>query len=582
MEQIKLKDVTLDYGDKPLFNKINLQIKPGEKIALIGRNGTGKSTLLKSITGEISIDSGEIYRSPHIIISQLQQEIPQQKDGTIMQLVCSAIDKTVDPDNTQHHLAEEIISKLGLDKNAPLKELSGGNIRRALLAKALATKPDVLLLDEPTNHLDLKSIIWLEQFLQRQQFTLILITHDRTFMQKIANKIIELDRGNLLSFNGDYQAFLKFKEQQLAAEERENLLFDKKLIAEEKWIRQGIKARRTRNEGRVRALKKMRQQYQQRRVAQGTINIASGDTTRSGKIIFTIKDLKIIRNQKTLIENFSTTIVRGDKIGIIGPNGCGKTSFISCLLQQQQPSCGQVITGTELQTCYFDQHRQQLDLDMSALDTVSEGKQYITIDGKEKHIISYLQDFLFSAEKSRSKVRTLSGGERNRLLLAKILAKPCNLLIMDEPSNDLDQESLELLEEYLSNYQGTLLLVSHDRTLLNNTVGSIIAFEGSGKVDQYVGGYDDWLTKHKPQETIPKKTKETKTTSYQTRKKIEKLLNKIAKTEAIIEKLQQKMAANDYQHHNPEIVTKDSDQLKSLNYDLHELYQQWEQLDEEK
>lgn len=586
MPQIKFHDVSIHYGKHPLLENASFSVEKKERIAIIGRNGMGKSTLLKLIAGPITPDSGTIERESTLTITSMIQHVPDNLSGSIYDYI------------SQHHHAEnewesyqvdKVIQQLQLPPEMLLENASGGQIRRTLLAAALVNQPDILLLDEPTNHLDIESITWLESFLSQYSKTFIFITHDRAFMQKLATRIIEIDLGRLTSWEGSYDGFLKNKTIQLAAEENERALFDKKLSQEEAWIRQGIKARRTRNEGRVRALKKMRDEYAQRRNRQGNLTINQGNTDYSGKIVFEINDLTITYDDKTLVKNFSTNILRGDKIAIMGPNGCGKSSLIKTILQEIPATKGSIKQGTQTQVVYFDQHRDQLDLNATAVDNVGDGSQEITIGTQKKHVLGYLQDFLFTPEKARSLVKTLSGGERNRLLLAKILAKPSNVLVLDEPTNDLDMETLDILEEFLSNYAGTLLLISHDRALLNNVATQTIVFEGNGLLKEYVGGYDDWV-RQRPQknQSIADKTpvkkniaqKKTVTLSYEERKILKKLPVVIEKLEAKIQAIHDEISEPSFYQNAQEIIDNKNNELKALEEKLNHNYQQWEELEE--
>ena len=539
MAYITLRDVQLAFGGPALLDGANFSLERGERVCLIGRNGEGKSTLLKLIEGSLLPDAGEVSLQNGITISMLAQDVPMDSgkvadivaDGAgeaayVLRAYHEASDACVLGDmeacdrmgNLQHKLDQldgwaletkvnSILSKMGLDPDADLADLSGGRKRRVLLARALLTQPDVLLLDEPTNHLDVESIEWLEKFLLDQNnLTLLFISHDRSFVDSIATRIVELDRGTLRSYEGNYSRYLELKAQQMEAEEKQNALFDKRLAEEEVWIRQGIKARRTRNEGRVRALKELREQSKARRSQQGKVSMATQDASRSGKVVFEIENLSVrFGHDAPIIKDFSALVLRGDRIGLVGDNGVGKTTLIKAILGEQEHT-GTVKTGTQLEVAYFDQLRNALDLEKSVKDNVSEGSDHVDVNGNRRHIYSYLQDFLFSPERARTPVKALSGGERNRILLAKLLLKPSNLIVMDEPTNDLDMVTLELLEEMLSDYKGTLLLISHDRAFMDNVVTSTWVFDGKGNIDEYIGGYQDYLQQRPDQTAVDQKS----------------------------------------------------------------------------
>ena len=539
MAYITLRDVQLAFGGPTLLDGANFSLERGERVCLIGRNGEGKSTLLKLIEGSLLPDSGEVSLQNGITISMLAQDVPMDS-GKVADIVADGAGEAADVlrayheasdacvlgdmeacdrmGNLQHKLDQldgwaletkvnSILSKMGLDPDADLADLSGGRKRRVLLARALLTQPDVLLLDEPTNHLDVESIEWLEKFLLDQNnLTLLFISHDRSFVDSIATRIVELDRGTLRSYEGNYSRYLELKAQQMEAEEKQNALFDKRLAEEEVWIRQGIKARRTRNEGRVRALKELREQSKARRSQQGKVSMATQDASRSGKVVFEIENLSVrFGHDAPIIKDFSALVLRGDRIGLVGDNGVGKTTLIKAILGEQEHT-GTVKTGTQLEVAYFDQLRNALDLEKSVKDNVSEGSDHVDVNGNRRHIYSYLQDFLFSPERVRTPVKALSGGERNRILLAKLLLKPSNLIVMDEPTNDLDMVTLELLEEMLSDYKGTLLLISHDRAFMDNVVTSTWVFDGKGNIDEYIGGYQDYLQQRPDQTAVDQKS----------------------------------------------------------------------------
>ncbi|PAU87296.1 ABC transporter ATP-binding protein [Pseudomonas sp. WN033] len=525
MALLSFTDVSLAYGLNPLLAKVSFQLDRGERVCLIGRNGTGKSSLFRVLTGEQPADEGELWFAPGLKVGQLPQELPEAGDALVYDVVAAGLAGVGDLLAEYHHLisgemddaamlrlekvqaqleakdgwrldqlVETTLTRLGLPADKTMAELSGGWRRRVLLAQALVAEPDVLLLDEPTNHLDIHTIAWLEQVLLDFRGAVLFITHDRQFLQALATRIMELDRGQLIDWQGDYVSFLAHKEQQLAAEATANALFDKKLAQEEVWIRQGIKARRTRNEGRVRALKAMREERAQRIERQGKASFQMETAQSSGKQVIEVKDISFAwPDQVPLIRDFSTVVMRGDRIGLIGNNGSGKSTLLKLLLGQLEPTSGSVKHGTKLEVAYFDQLRGQLEPEKSVIDNISEGRDFIEINGERRHVISYLGDFLFSPERTRTPVKALSGGERARLLLARLFSKPANLLVLDEPTNDLDVETLELLEEVLAGFDGTVLLVSHDRAFLDNVVTSTLVFEGQGRVREYVGGFADWL-----------------------------------------------------------------------------------------
>ena len=525
MSLIKIEKAFLSYGLQVLLDGVELTIEKGQRLCLIGRNGAGKSSLLKVIAGDVDLDKGEVVRQSGVRIARLEQDLPDADDRQVFDVVASGLMGIGEVLAEYRHISyaaniddqmlarmeqlqqkieqndgwllqqrvEEIITRLDLPAERYMRELSGGWRRRVALAKSLVLEPDVLLLDEPTNHLDIAAIDWLEKQLLNFNGALVFITHDRSLLQTLATHIAELDRGSLRYWAGDYPSYLVYKEQALAEEARHNELFDKKLAQEEVWIRQGIKARRTRNEGRVRALKALRETRSERRevIGKASFSLVSGEN--SGKLVAELTNVSYAWGNKIIVSDFSSSIMRGDRIGLVGANGAGKSTLLKLILGEIQPQTGQVKLGTNLKVAYFDQLRDQLDLNQSAVDNVAEGREFIDINGSSKHIFSYLSDFLFSGERARTPLRALSGGERNRVLLAKLFSKSANLLVMDEPTNDLDVETLELLEEILTEYQGTVLLVSHDRAFLNNIVSSVIAFEGRGNVLEYIGGYDDWL-----------------------------------------------------------------------------------------
>jgi len=627
MSLCKLENTHLHYGEQILFDELSLQLDPGERLCIIGRNGVGKSTLLKYILGTVDVDSGSRWLGDGIRVATLDQELPPADGRSVYEFVAAGmpalgadlnayevlIHQGVDADLVEMERVQQrieaadgwrvqtriqqVLTKLELDGDVKMNSLSGGWRRRVALAQALVIEPDILLLDEPTNHLDIAAIQWLEQQLQNFAGALVFITHDRAFLRSVANRIGELDRGELRVWRGDYDGFLEFKKQQLDAEERQNALFDKKLAQEEVWIRQGIKARRTRNEGRVRALKKLRDERGQRREQLSSARMEHGGDVASGKLVAELKNVSFGWEDKSIIKNFTSTIIRGDKIGLIGPNGIGKSTLLKLILGDIEPKDGSVRMGTKLSVAYFDQMRDQLDPEKSAMDNISEGRDSVEINGKPRHIMSYLQDFLFTGERARTPIKTLSGGERNRILLAKLFSKPSNLLVMDEPTNDLDAETLELLEDILVEYTGTLLLVSHDRQFLNNVVSSSIAFEGNGTVKEYVGGYDDWVRQGGvwPQtgqsglpaansveaiEKVPAvKAAPAKKLSYKLQRELDKLPAELEKLEGQVEAVQAKMAAPDFYQQDPSTVDEALKSLAAIEKTLAQRYERWEELE---
>ena len=495
MPQITIQDLTIGYRGPSLLEEVSCRVEPGERIGLLGRNGSGKTTLMRLISGQEMPQSGKIELSEGTRVAVLPQDVPLDITGTVDEVVALGLPpelSEIENHWQRDQLVERILLQMDLDGTIPFQSLSTGMKRRVLLAQAIVSKPEVLLLDEPTNHLDIDAITWLEGFLSSLPSTLLFVTHDRAFLTRLAKRILEIDRGQLFDWSCDYPTFLKRKELALHAEEKQQSLFDKKLAQEEVWIRTGVKARRTRNEGRVRALEAMRSERAQRRKTEGDVKIQIDAGERSGMLVCNLTGASFGYGDKTIIPPLDLTIMRGDKVGIIGRNGAGKSTLLKGLLGKLEPTSGKVRQGTKLEVAYFDQTREILDMDKTAEENVGEGKTMITVNGKSKHIIGYLQDFLFTPDQCRSPIRFFSGGQRNRLLLAKLFARPANMLVMDEPTNDLDTESLELLEERLVDYEGTVLVVSHDRSFLDNVVTSTIVFEEDG-VKEYVGGYDDWL-----------------------------------------------------------------------------------------
>ncbi|MGR3301895.1 MAG: ATP-binding cassette domain-containing protein [Candidatus Scalindua sp.] len=599
MALLSLQEVSVRFGGPSILDQVSLQIERGERVCLLGRNGAGKSTLLKLINGELMPDAGDVVRQKGLRTAYLSQEIPRDLHGTVFDIVLDGLREQarrkpkdeIDHDWEKHHQVEKAISLMQLDADSEFQTLSAGLKRRVLLARGLVRQPEILLLDEPTNHLDIASIDWLEEFLLRYKGTIFFVTHDRMFLRRIANRIIELDRGKLFDWACDYQSFLLRKQAVLDAEDKQRAVFDKKLAQEEVWLRQGIKARRTRNEGRVRALEKMRAVRRERRTVTGTVRMTTHETERSGAKIIQVKGLGYGYEDTSVVKDFTTTIMKGDKVGIIGPNGSGKTTLLRLLLGELSPQNGTVHHGTNLQISYFDQLRAQLNEDMSVYDNVGDGNDFITLNGKNRHVMGYLQDFLFSPDRARIPARVLSGGERNRLLLARLFTRPSNVLVMDEPTNDLDIETLELLEELLVDYKGTLLLVSHDRAFLNNVVTSTIVFEGEGEVNEYVGGYDDWLRQRKQVEKVSGKRKNgerelpgkecerPRKLSYNEKRELAALPGRIEALEAEQDRLHQTMSDPlFYQTHKDEIVNTKA-RLSTVDTELASTYQLWETLE---
>ncbi|MDG2116644.1 MAG: ATP-binding cassette domain-containing protein [Porticoccaceae bacterium] len=624
MPLVTLQDIYLSYGQPPLIDHINLVIERGERVCLIGRNGAGKSTLLKILTGQITADDGILKRASGVKVAQLEQSVPQETEGSVFDVITQGLGAEGELAKRYHHLilalgdnpsdqvmrdleacqaeldrvngwdinqrVEAIISKMELDADADISSLSGGYKRRVLLARALVCDPDLLLLDEPTNHLDIDAIQWVEQFLLKWEGSLLFISHDRRFMDNLATRFIEIDRGQLAEFNCDYATYLKRKEEILEVEDKQNALFDKRLSQEEVWIRQGIKARRTRNEGRVRALEAMRREYADRRKQLGTARMNIQQAEKSGKIVAEATDISFSfagDDNTAVVSNFSTLIQRGDKVGFIGRNGVGKTTLIKLLLGELNPQQGTIKTGTNLNVAYFDQYRSALDEEKTVQDNVSGGRDMLEIDGKPRHVISYLQDFLFAPERCRQPVKALSGGERNRLLLAKLFTQPSNILVLDEPTNDLDIDTLDLLEELLINYKGTLILVSHDRAFLNNVVTSTLVFEGDGIIKQYVGGYDDWLRQREvAQPTVatpvvasskPKST--SKKLSYKDQRELDQLPEHIEDLEVQVGEITELISQPDFYKSERAEIEKTEQQLADVQQQLNQSYQRWEELD---
>lgn len=628
MTLIRFENLHLAYGPTPLLKEADLVIEEGEKLALLGRNGAGKSSLLKLVEGEIYADDGQIWRKPELKIGTLPQVLPAADERTVYQVVAEGLAEAgalleefhrlthqaehVDLkrlEQLQHQLeaidgwnlqkrVEQMLKRLQLDADTLMASLSGGWRRRVALAKALVSEPDLLLLDEPTNHLDIDTIQWLEEQIKQFPGAVMLITHDRAFMQAVATRMIELDLGQITSWEGRYLEFLDWKQHQLEIEARHQAEFDRRLAQEETWIRQGIKARRTRNEGRVRALKAMRQERAARLKRQGKAEIQIESADRSGKLVAELTDVSVDYGEKPIIQHLNMSVMRGDRIGLLGRNGAGKTTLLKLLLGELSPTSGQVKIGTKLEVAYFDQLRAGLDPDKNVLDNLAEGRTSVTINGQQKHVMGYLQDFLFTPERARQPVRALSGGEQNRLLLARLFAQPSNLLVMDEPTNDLDLETLELLEERLAEYPGTLLLVSHDRAFLDNVVTSIVAFEGQGKIREYVGGYEDWIrqggrfpalstpqsdtvsaTTSSHQEKAAETTPSRKKLSYKYQRELDQLPAQIEQQEAEIAAQEAIVGDPGFYSRPTEEVTVELAKLTDLQNALEALMERWLELE---
>ena len=627
MAIIGMRDVCWGFGGPPLLENITLQMEKGERVCLVGRNGVGKSTMLKLFGGELLPDNGTVWRGQGITVAALEQDVPPGFDGTIFEVVAEGLGKTGkalaehnrigrntlagNPPELRRRRAElqykldsgsgwellnqieNVLSQTRLDPEDLFADLSAGMKRRALFARALARKPDLLLLDEPTNHLDIDTIIWMEEFIRHNVKTLLFVTHDRTFLKNIANRILELDRGRLVSYDCNYETYLKRRQAALEAEEKQNGVFDKKLSQEETWIRKGIKARRTRNEGRVKNLERMRAAHRARRGKIGDVRLQVQEAERTGKLVMEATALSFSYGQTTIARNLSTVIMRGDKVGIIGPNGVGKTTLLKILLKELSPETGGVRHGTHLQVAYFDQLRAQLDEQKTVRENIGDGNDFIIFNGQKRHVISHLQDFLFSPDRCRTPVYILSGGERNRLMLAKLFAKPANVLVLDEPTNDLDTETLELLEELLLEYQGTLLLVSHDRAFLNNVVTSTLVFEGNGQVNEYAGGYDDWLIQKPKREEPPspqkndskkirQKTKphQPAKLGYMQKRELKDLPQKIDTLEAKQKELYETMSDPSFYKKDKEEVARVKLHLDRVEKEIETAYLRWEELEE--
>ncbi|HEO1454814.1 TPA: ATP-binding cassette domain-containing protein [Legionella pneumophila] len=617
MSIVSLNGASLILAGNCILDRADLQIQPQDRIALVGRNGAGKSTLLKILQGELVLDGGQIQRSSGLRIAGLVQEVPGAEGESVYHFLVKSLGETgevlsqfheftkqgdmdklakcqqrMDNLNAWHLLPEieTMASRLGIDIHEQMSNLSGGMKRRVLLGAALLAKPDLLLLDEPTNHLDVEAIEWLENYLKSFSGAVMVVTHDREFLSQIATSILEIDRGKLYLHHCNYEAYLDRRESIRLSEQKQNDLFDKRLAEEEAWIRTGIKARRTRNEGRVRALKAMREQYKARRNQLGTVKSLNLDVSRSGALVVEANKVSYTINDKPIIKDFSLLMTRGDKLGIIGPNGCGKTTLVRLLLGEIKPDAGTIKLGTGLQVAYFDQLRRHLLEDQTVMFNVGEGADYVTINGKQKHVASYLKEFLFSSDRFNQPVSSLSGGERNRLLLAKLFAKPVNLLVMDEPTNDLDIETLELLEAVLADYPGTLILISHDRAFINQVVTSVLVYEGNGKFNEFVGGYDDYkkhqLTRNEQQTKSPvskrSSPEKAKNLSFNEQRELSKLPQQIEAVEKKIEALHSQMASPEFYQQDAKIISEVTQLLAKEEALLNQYFTRWEELEEKK
>jgi len=633
---VRINSGSLAYGYTPLLQKADFTIEPGERVCIVGRNGAGKSSLMKVLSGDVQLDDGEFNIATDVKVSRLQQDPPKAEKGTVYAYISAGLQEVGEKLERYHQLSHDVGSAepdemermlkqmerlqgdidhlngwqldnrinqncelLGLDPDSALSELSGGWQRKVALARALVSDPDLLLLDEPTNHLDIDTIEWLEQFLMSYRGAIVFVSHDRGFIQRMATRIVDLDRGVVTSWPGNYQTYLEGKAEWLRVEAEQNAQFDKRLAEEETWIRQGVKARRTRNEGRVRALKALRVERMARLNRQGGAKMAVADTDRSGKLVFDIENLNFNLPDKNLVKNFTSAVMRGDRIALVGPNGCGKSTLVKLLIGQLEAQSGSVKVGTKLEIAYFDQYREALDPEKTVEENVGDGKKTITINGQDRHILSYLQDFLFSPMRARTPVKALSGGEKNRLLLARLLIKPANLIILDEPTNDLDIETLELLESLLTEYPGTLLIVSHDRAFIDNTVTSSWWFTGNGGWSEYVGGYQDAVSQgakfysEEPQETkavqppevevkeviVETKPKAEKKLSYKLQRELEALPAKMEQLEQEVEALQEVISAPEFYAQDQDKINLQLGQLASKEQELEVCFERWEELE---
>ena len=589
MALLSLRDVVLSFGGPRVLDGVDLQIERGERVCLLGRNGEGKSSLLRLIHGDLGPDSGEITRQQGLQVARLPQDVPEGHGGSVADEVARGLRPDDHPASGSDHRVQKIISQIGLDPDASFEDLSSGMKRRVLLAQAIVDGPDILLLDEPTNHLDINSIRWLEDFLTRHEGTLVFVTHDRAFLGRLATRIIELDRGRLYDWACDYPTFLKRRDELRNAETKERSLFDKRLAQEEVWIRKGIEARRTRNEGRVRALEAMREARKQRRERQGSARMQVQQAERSGTLVIEAKSLGFAYGDRPVIQDFTTTIVRGDKVGVIGPNGSGKSTLLRLLLGELTPQQGTIRHGTRLEIAYFDQLKAALDEEKTVQNNVSE-YDTISINGQARHVLGYLQDFLFPPERSRTLVKYLSGGERSRLLLARLFTKPSNVLVLDEPTNDLDIETLELLEGLLVDYEGTVLMVSHDRAFLNDVVTSTLVIEPTGQVKEYDGGYDDTIRQMRaeaaeeprapgPSSIAPAARDKSRKPSFKERKELDALPKRIEELEQRIAQMHDALADPAFYKKDREEIAQARQSLETLEQELATAFERWETLE---
>jgi ATP-binding cassette subfamily F protein uup len=591
MPLVSLDHVRMAYGHHPLLDDASLLIEPGERLCVIGRNGSGKSTLLRIISGEVIPDAGTVWRQPALRVARLEQDVPLFTDRSVLDVVADGFTDLHHVDRWHVDVSVDmVISRLGLPADAIVSSLSGGWRRRVLLARALVVQPDVLLLDEPTNHLDIDAMTWLESFLDGYRGAVVFVTHDRAFLKSVATRIVELDRGRLTSWPGDYDTFLEKKDLWLANEAVQHEKFDKKLAQEEAWLRQGIKARRTRDEGRVRALMAMRKERAARRNLTGNVRLSATAADRSGQVVFEADGISKSFGGRPVVESASFRIMRRDRVGLIGPNGSGKTTLLRMLMGELEPDSGEVVRGSNVQVAYFDQQREQLDPERTVVDTVGDGNDTVTVNGRTQHVHGYLRDFLFPTERANSPVKALSGGERNRLLLARLLTRPANVLVLDEPTNDLDIETLELLESYLVEWPGALLLVSHDRVFIDDVVTSTLVFEGNGRVQEYVGGYQDWL-RQKIEPQAPVVTRESqrpakaagagvkRKLSFNERREMDELPGRIEGMEAEQAALDARIVSPDFYKESADDIARALARVDELKDSLHDAYARWDELD---
>jgi ABC transport system ATP-binding/permease protein len=602
MPLVTLRDLSLRFRGPPLLDAVTCHVEAGQRIGLLGRNGAGKTSLLRLLAGAIEPDGGAVVYAPGATVALLQQDVPQDLAGPVREVVAAGLSAGTDAESAwqREQAVEQMLGRMTLDGAAAFEALSAGLKRRVLLARALIGQPDLLLLDEPTNHLDIEAVEWLEAFLGRWRGTLMFVTHDRTFLRHMADRILEIDRGRIFDWSCDYDTFLVRKEEALAADEKQNALFDKKLAQEEVWIRTGIKARRTRNEGRVRALEAMRRERGERRDAVGRVKLEIQEADRSGALVAALEGVTFLRGPRAIIHELTTTVMRGDRIGIIGPNGSGKTTLLKLMLGELAPSAGSVRLGTNLRIAFFDQLRDSLDDEKTVADNVADGYETVQIDGQPRHVVGYLQDFLFAPDRARTQVKFLSGGERNRVLLARLFAKPANLIVLDEPTNDLDAETLEMLEARLVEFSGTVLVVSHDRSFLDNVVTSTLVFEAVGErgayaVKEYVGGYTDWQ-RQRPQATAaampapkplgtaggpprPEQPAPRKKRSFKEQRELDALPALIDTLETEVTALHAAMAVPDYFRQAGDVLARDQARLRDLEAQLTQAFARWEALE---